>query len=150
MSKTLCFTFAVTMLFTSLPSQAETVTDTETKQRLQEQDKTGLAPKEPALTSNENRNLNQAASTANDDVKVAAINAEKLYRAGCMACHISGAARAPRLGVASDWSQRLKKGRETLIQNTINGIGAMPPRGGFGYSDEEITAIVDYMIEKSK
>lgn len=77
------------------------------------------------------------------------LDGEALYSsAGCAACHASGAAGAPILGDAEAWGPRLEKGAEELYASAINGIGAMPPKGGSSASDEEIEAIVDYMIDE--
>jgi cytochrome c5 len=56
-------------------------------------------------------------------------------------------AGAPEM-VASAWSGRLDKGTEMLISNAINGIGAMPARGGRAdLSDEQIEAAVTHMLD---
>jgi cytochrome c5 len=80
------------------------------------------------------------------------LDGEALYgSSGCAACHDSGAAGAPVVGNAENWASRLEKGTEELYANAINGIGAMPPKGGnMNLSDEEVKAIVDYMIAESQ
>jgi cytochrome c5 len=75
-------------------------------------------------------------------------DAEAAYKSVCFACHDTGAALAPKL-LAADWTDRMTKGEETLIANAINGIGMMPPKGGrMTLTDDEVTAIVVYMISK--
>src|SRR5690606_40872029 len=54
----------------------------------------------------------------------------QIYAATCAACHGTGVAGAPTLGDTAAWAPLLEKGYETLLQNAINGINAMPPRGG--------------------
>lgn len=80
----------------------------------------------------------------------AARSGSEVYTASCAACHNSGAAGAPRLG-SGNWEQRLNdKGLDTLVQHTIDGYNAMPPRGACGdCSDEEIAAAVDYILDES-
>jgi cytochrome c5 len=75
----------------------------------------------------------------------------RTYTQSCGACHNSGAAGAPRMGNAADWTSRLEKGRDMLIENTINGLNnVMPPKGMcFTCSDEELAVLVDYMLEQS-
>ncbi len=75
---------------------------------------------------------------------------EDVYNQSCAACHNSGAAGAPRLG-ADEWQTRYdEKGFATLVENSISGIGAMPPRGGcMDCSDEEIEASVQHIIDES-
>lgn len=70
--------------------------------------------------------------------------------APCAACHASGAAGAPIVGDAEAWAERIAKGSEVLYGNAINGIGAMPAKGGLNLSDNTIKAAVDYMLEQSK
>lgn len=75
---------------------------------------------------------------------------EEVYNAACMACHSTGAAGAPRLGVAEDWTARLDKGVAALHDAGINGIpgtGMMAKGGCMDCSDEEVIAAVDYMLE---
>lgn len=70
-----------------------------------------------------------------------------IYDNVCSTCHANGVAGAPEM-VASAWSGRLDKGTEMLISNAINGIGAMPARGGRrDLSDEQVAASVNHMLE---
>ncbi len=70
-----------------------------------------------------------------------------IYENVCATCHDNGVAGAPEM-VASAWSGRLDKGTEMLITNAINGIGAMPARGGRAdLSDEQVAASVTYMLD---
>ena len=74
------------------------------------------------------------------------IDPEAIYKSTCFACHDTGAADAPKLEAAA-WPERLAKGEEALVANAISGIGMMPPKGGaMALSDEEIAAVVGYMI----
>ena len=78
-------------------------------------------------------------------------SAEDIYNSNCMACHSTGAAGAPKLGDASAWSVRLDKGIETVYANAINGINAMPAKGlCMSCSDDEVNAVVDYIVENSQ
>lgn len=76
----------------------------------------------------------------------ASIDGEAIYNSVCMACHVTGAAGAPIPG--SDlWAERASKGLEQLAYSAINGINAMPAKGGrVDLSDEEVTAAVEYML----
>ncbi len=75
---------------------------------------------------------------------------DQLYQGACLACHSTGAADAPKIGDSKAWSERLGKGLDTLVSSAINGIGAMPPRGGSQYSDDQIRAVTEYILSKSK
>ena len=79
-------------------------------------------------------------------------NAEQKYMASCFACHSTGAAGAPKVGdgMAAEWEPRLEKGLDTIVQNAINGVNTMPAKGlCFDCSDDDIKAIVEYMIDSS-
>ncbi len=74
-----------------------------------------------------------------------------VYGAACLACHDTGAAGAPKLGVAADWTARIAQGEETLVSNAINGIRGMPPKGTcMACSDEEIKLAVQHMVAGSQ
>ena len=77
------------------------------------------------------------------------------YEASCTACHGFGIAGAPKLGDKENWAPRIEQGIETLYNNAINGFsggtGYMPAKGGFTtLSNDQIKAIVDYMVEQSR
>lgn len=75
---------------------------------------------------------------------------EEVYNAVCTACHTSGALGAPKLGNKGDWGARIAQGYDKLIENAVNGIRAMPPRGGDAeLSDAEIARTVAYMANKA-
>jgi len=71
---------------------------------------------------------------------------EMIYNNVCQACHMAGAAGAPQL-VADQWTDRLPQGEDTLVQHAIDGIGAMPAKGGRSdLTDEQVRASVEYML----
>ncbi len=76
---------------------------------------------------------------------------ERVYMQSCWACHNSGAAGAPKVGVAADWAPRVEKGMDTLLENAINGINAMPAKGlCFTCTDDDLRDLVQYMVDSSK
>jgi cytochrome c5 len=75
---------------------------------------------------------------------------DQLYQGACLACHSTGAAGAPKIGDAAAWKARLAKGLDSLVTSAINGIGAMPPRGGSQYNDEQVRATIEYILSESK
>ena len=57
---------------------------------------------------------------------------------------------APKLGDKAAWAPRIGQGMETLYASSINGKGAMPPKGGrVDLSDADIRAAVAYMVSES-
>jgi cytochrome c5 len=77
------------------------------------------------------------------------LDGEALYASvGCVACHASGVAGSPKMGDAEAWGPRIEQGMDALYASVFNGKGVMPPRGGSSASDEEIMAVVDYMVSQ--
>ncbi|MBU0593726.1 MAG: c-type cytochrome [Gammaproteobacteria bacterium] len=71
---------------------------------------------------------------------------EEVFSAVCTACHTSGALDAPKQGNKGDWEKRIGQGYDTLVKHAIEGIRAMPPRGGGAdLSDAELARAVAYM-----
>ncbi|CAA6813346.1 MAG: membrane c-type cytochrome cy [uncultured Sulfurovum sp.] len=75
---------------------------------------------------------------------------KEAYESNCKVCHKTDTMGAPAVGNKSAWEDTLKKGIDKVYENTINGIGGMPPKGGTSLPDDKIKEIVDYMIEASK
>ncbi|KFI05165.1 cytochrome c5 family protein [Massilia sp. BSC265] len=73
-----------------------------------------------------------------------------VYTAVCAACHDSGAAGAPKTGDTGSWSARLGQGYDTLVKHAIEGIRAMPAKGGNpDLDDVEVARAVVFMANKS-
>lgn len=103
---------------------------------------------EGATTSDNVAGEEVAVANAETDDDSSALDGAALYTsAGCTVCHTNGIAGAPTLGDSAAWAARLEKGPDELYANAINGLGVMPAKGGRpNLSDEEVMAIVDYMI----
>lgn len=72
---------------------------------------------------------------------------EQVYAQVCAACHAAGVLNAPIPGDAAVWEARLANGKETLYTHSINGINAMPAKGGRpDISDDDIIEAVDFML----
>lgn len=70
-----------------------------------------------------------------------------IYQNVCFACHATGAANAPKLE-ATAWTDRMEKGVDGLVTSAINGLGAMPPKGGRpDLTDEQMKAVVEFMVK---
>ncbi|MEX0729789.1 MAG: c-type cytochrome [Aquisalimonadaceae bacterium] len=74
-----------------------------------------------------------------------------VYQSACTACHSQGVMDAPKSGDSSAWGALLsERGLDGLVENAINGKGAMPARGGDpSLSDEEVRNAVVHMLEES-
>ncbi len=89
------------------------------------------------------------------ELSVATIEAsgpETNYKKTCATCHNIGVAGAPKFGDAAQWEPRIAKGMDVLYTSSINGMPpGMPAKGMcFNCSDDELKAIVDYMVEASR
>lgn len=75
---------------------------------------------------------------------------KKVYQNVCSMCHASGAAGAPKPGDHAAWDARIAQGFPTLYDHAMNGIRAMPARGGNpSLSETDIANAVGYMFTES-
>ncbi|WP_372865196.1 cytochrome c5 family protein [Spongiibacter sp.] len=73
---------------------------------------------------------------------------QSLYLQSCYSCHSRGANGAPRSGDRQQWQARLAKGMDTLLDHTINGYRAMPPRGMcLNCSRDDYRALIEFMAD---
>ena len=94
--------------------------------------------------------MQAAAASANEAPKVAfdgSLDGEMIYGAVCAACHANAVLGAPKPG-SPELAQRAAAGMDVLFSNAINGINAMPARGGRpDLSDEQMHAVIDFMLK---
>ena len=82
---------------------------------------------------------------------IALADGESIYKDACAVCHAAGIAGAPIVGNKEAWAPRIATGKEALYHTALNGKGAMPAKGGrTELSDDDIKAVVDYMVEQAK
>lgn len=75
---------------------------------------------------------------------------EAVYSTTCVACHGSGAAGAPKFGDAGAWSARIAQGYDTVVKHAIEGLRAMPAKGGNpDLDDVEVARAVVHMANAS-
>lgn len=75
---------------------------------------------------------------------------QAVYTAVCAACHGTGAAGAPKVGDNGAWGARIAQGFDTLVQHAVQGIRAMPAKGGNPDLDDiEVARAVAYMGNQS-
>src|SRR5690606_8817693 len=76
---------------------------------------------------------------------------KQIYDTTCMACHMTGAANAPKMGDKARWEPLIAEGMDKMVEIAIKGKGAMPPKGGrLDLSDDDIRATVAYMVSNSQ
>ena len=76
--------------------------------------------------------------------------AEKQYNDSCKLCHATDTMGAPAVGDSEAWTSLMENGKDSILANAINGTGGMPPKGGnMDLSDEDVNAIVEFMIDSS-
>ena len=74
------------------------------------------------------------------------LSGEAVYAANCIACHASGAAGAPKFGDVGAWTARIAQGYDLLVKHAIEGIRAMPAKGGNPDLDDiEVARAVAYL-----
>ena len=75
---------------------------------------------------------------------------KKVYDSTCQMCHAAGVAGAPKFGDKAAWAPRIAQGKAKLYDSALHGKGAMPPKGTYAGSDDDVKAAVDYMAAAAK
>lgn len=75
---------------------------------------------------------------------------EQVVQGVCAACHGTGVLGAPKIGDTAAWQAVIQQGLDTVVSHAVNGIRAMPPKGGDpSLTDEQVRETVVYMLEES-
>jgi len=92
-----------------------------------------------------------AAPAADAAAGVDLAKGKQIYDTTCMACHMTGAANAPKMGDKARWEPLIAEGMDKMVEIAIKGKGAMPPKGGrLDLSDADIRSAVAYIVSKSQ
>jgi cytochrome c5 len=76
--------------------------------------------------------------------------AEAVYTSTCQACHGAGIAGAPKVGDSGAWAARIAQGYDTVVKHAIEGLRAMPAKGGNPDLDNlEVARAVVFMANQS-
>ena len=76
--------------------------------------------------------------------------AEAVYTSTCQACHGAGIAGAPKVGDSGQWAARIAQGYDTVVKHAVEGLRAMPAKGGNpDLDDVEVARAVVYMANQS-
>lgn len=82
-----------------------------------------------------------------DDKQINFDDGKIMYKQLCYSCHENGEKGSPIVGYKPHWEERIKLGREALIDNVISGKGFMLPKGGgAGESRAQFGKMLDYML----
>jgi len=92
------------------------------------------------------------ATTVDEQVAAVGSNVESNFNKSCATCHNVGIAGAPKFGDAGAWASRIEKGIDVLYASTINGLPPGMPQKGmcFSCSDDDLRALVDYMVDAAQ
>lgn len=76
----------------------------------------------------------------------------EVYESVCIACHASEnvMVSSPKLGDRKEWQQRMARAGslDGLVRNAVQGVGAMPARGGKPKLDAgQLKAAIRYMMQ---
>lgn len=90
------------------------------------------------------------AQAAQGEKSSAQADGQQTYSQVCSSCHDTGTSGAPKITDTAAWEPRIKQGKETLYKHAIQGIGAMPPKGGQpSLSESDVQGAVDYMVAQA-
>jgi cytochrome c5 len=79
-----------------------------------------------------------------------AMSGEQVYEQVCKTCHGTGLAGAPRVGDKAAWAKVIAQGEKTVVAHAIEGIRAMPPKGGNpDLPNDEVHMAVVHMVNAS-
>ena len=94
--------------------------------------------------------LAEAQTTSVEAVPAAdvVVDGPAVYDSLCKTCHVAGIANAPIPGTEQMAAREAERGVDGLVQNVINGLNAMPARGGNpNLTDQQIQAAVEFMLQ---
>jgi cytochrome c5 len=78
------------------------------------------------------------------------LTGQQVYNNACAACHAAGVLNAPKLGAKDQWEARVAQGLDTLVNHAVNGIRAMPAKGGNpALTEENIRESIVYMLNET-
>ena len=87
-------------------------------------------------------------------VALAEVEVKAAYDKACGICHATGVGGAPRLGDANAWREPVSGGMARLYKSALEGTPkGMPAKGGQdgrSLTDNEVRAVVDFMVDKVK
>jgi cytochrome c5 len=71
---------------------------------------------------------------------------QAVYDRSCKQCHTNPTTGAPQVGDKTAWAERVKQGRETLLDHAVNGYKGMPPLGAcMDCTEKELLPLIEYL-----
>ena len=129
---------------TQAPAQTAATTAAAATQAEAPKTETTTAAADSAVQTSETQ------TTAASGGAVDVVAGEQIYQTACFACHMTGVAEAPKLDDPAAWEPRLAQGMAGLLQSSINGKGAMPPKGGFAHlTEDDLRNAIGFMLDKA-
>lgn len=93
---------------------------------------------------------NASAPASPDEPPPGKRTGEYIYTVFCDGCHGTGVAGAPVPGDKAAWAPRIEGGVTALLSSVVNGLNAMPARGGMDdATDDELRRAIVFMANKS-
>jgi cytochrome c5 len=78
------------------------------------------------------------------------LSGEQVYNQVCKTCHEGGLAGAPKVGDKAAWAKVIAQGLAPTVDHAVNGIRAMPPKGGNpDFDNVEVERAVVFMANKA-
>ena len=78
------------------------------------------------------------------------LTGEQVFNQTCKTCHEAGLAGSPKFGDKNAWAKVIAQGQKTAVEHAINGIRAMPPKGGNpDFENVEVERAVVYMANQA-
>ncbi|HET7032588.1 MAG TPA: c-type cytochrome [Casimicrobiaceae bacterium] len=78
------------------------------------------------------------------------LTGEQVFNQTCKTCHEAGLAGSPKVGDKKAWGKVIAQGQKTAVEHAINGIRAMPPKGGNpDYENVEVERAVVFMANQA-
>jgi cytochrome c5 len=78
------------------------------------------------------------------------LTGEQVFNQTCKTCHEAGLAGSPKFGDRKAWAKVITEGQKAAVDHAINGIRAMPPKGGNpDFENVEVERAVVYMANQA-
>lgn len=108
------------------------------------------APAAPAAPAAAPAAVAAPAAAAAPAVKPDPAKGKQVFQTTCSLCHATGVAGAPKVGDKAAWAPRVAQGYAMLYDHALNGIRAMPAKGGNpSLSEADVANAVGYMFTES-